>query len=430
MSSSLPLEGAPAAAAPPARVRPRLSAGGLLVVAVTALCILGFIGLLSRRNTDPGVRVWVLNHTPDQVLIINPFKGVIEKKLLVADGLKELAFSRDYTKAYIANVVDVSNRLTVLNTSTFLQEEEIEVDGVPQGIGVFPDDERLAVILGSKTDFMAGGFDVFDLSQRSKANPKKKQRLYRERDLALTHKLAVSDDGKRIYCIDAKKSLLNIFSMDDKGLAKTVDLRGAPEQMLYPPGGEFYYVSVLVHNAIYQLSKQSDEITGVFIYGLPDPGKQWSKLKLRHMAVDSSGDYLYATNNEAKTVAVWEVGNPEHLVDWRRITFNPAVMKSIWSGDPFPHYTPFQLFKLKGGYDDNLNYVPGGQQIALDPMDINLFVVDEEGSLYTYDIARIMKFEESSETFVPEPESLVTIAEMGDEVEVRDMKVSRGVVRR
>src|SRR5687768_2006720 len=103
------------------------------------------------------MRVWLLNHQPDQALIVNPFNGQVEQKFLVADGLRELAFSRDYSRAYIASVVDVANRIKVLNTRSYLQEDNIDVDGIPQGIGVFPDDKKLAVILGSKTDFQAGG---------------------------------------------------------------------------------------------------------------------------------------------------------------------------------------------------------------------------------------------------------------------------------
>src|SRR5437867_2231675 len=89
---------------------------GGFVLAVTALCIGAVIALLLRSNADPGFRVWMLNHAPDQAIIINPFNGQTEKKFLVADGLKELTFTPDYKHAWIANVVDVSNRIKEINT--------------------------------------------------------------------------------------------------------------------------------------------------------------------------------------------------------------------------------------------------------------------------------------------------------------------------
>lgn len=415
--------GAPVRAA--AAARPRMlrsyAIGRSVVFAFSGLCILGFFALLLRHNPDPGIRVWLLNHTPDQVAIINPFNGVIEKKFQVADGLRELAFSRDYSKAYVANVVDVSNRITVLNTQTYLKEETVEVDGVPQGFGVFPDNRKLACVLGSKTDFMAGGFDVIDLKEWSKADPNRKKRLWRERDLALTHKIAVSDDGDRVYLIDAKKPLINIYSYSRKEQIGTVDLQGAPEEMLYPPAGKYYYVSVLVHNTIYQLDKQSDRIVGAYIYGMPEPDKMWENHKrLRYMAVDSKGAYLYATLMEDKSIAVWQVDNPNYSLDYTKIPPDPQGKRKI---APVTYYLPKTAVKLKGGYRDNLLFVPGGKQIVLDPTDQYVFVVDEEGALYIYKLKDIQQGKYAS---TPEP---VKIVPLQDDAEIRDIKVSRPAVR-
>lgn len=407
------------AVASPSRQR-AAAAGGALVLAVSAACILGFVYLLARPNADPGVRVWMLNHTPDQCAIIDPFKGVVEKKFQVADGLRELAFSADYTKAYVANVVDVSNRLTVLNTTTYLKEDTIEVDGVPQGIGVFGDNNKLAVILGSKTDFEAGGFDVIDLNKQSKANPKRKLTLYRERELRLTHKIAVGDDGDRIYCIDAKAPLVNIFSFREQRKLGSVDLNGAPEEMYYPRVGDYYYVSVLQHYAIYQISKRTDEISGVYCYILHDPAKEFERGKLRHMATDKDGNFLYATCTEDRGVAIWDLGNPQHRVDWDKYDARYQQLLSYATGQP--HFLPVRKFYLKGGYNPNVTYVPGGKQIALDPLGQNVFVVDEDGALYIYD-KHVLDSAEDGAT--PEPVKIVSEIQG----EIRDLKVSKPAVR-
>ncbi|MCC7478264.1 YncE family protein [bacterium] len=420
--SASPQPAAPQAARPAAR---RQSRGNLfatvLVIGVTAACMLGFQLLLLRKNPDPGIRVWMLNHTPDQVAIINPFNGVIEKKFQVADGLRELAFSRDYSKAFIANVVDVSNRISVLDTRTYLREETIEVDGVPQGFGVFPDNRRLACVLGSKTDFMAGGFDVLDLDTWSEGNRERKKRLWRARELQLTHKIAVGDDGDRIYLIDAKEPLINIYSFSRKERIGQIDLHGAPEELLYPPAGKYYYVSVLVHNTIYCIDKQTDQIVAAYIYKMPDPTARWENRKrLRYMAVDSRGAYLYATAFEDKAVICWEVDNPTRSVSWEQVPPDPNGRRSI---APVPYYLPQTHIKLKGGYDPNLIFIPGGQQIVLDPSDSYVFVVDDEGALYIYDNREIKQAKEG-ETI--EPRGIVPLDK---DVEIRDIKVSRPAVR-
>jgi DNA-binding beta-propeller fold protein YncE len=354
-------------------------------------------------------------------VIINPFDGVVEKKILVADGLKELAFSRDYTKAYIANVVDVSNRLTVLDAQSYLEEDEIEVSGVPQGIGVFPDNHKLAIILGSKTDFMAGGFDVLDLNRQSKADPKQKYRYYRERELRLTHKIAVGDDGDRIYCIDAKSSLINIFSLASKRKINEVDLHGAPEEMLYPYVGDFYYVSVLSHNAIYQLSKKRDKVVAVYTYDIRQPGQPASLNRLRYLAVDRDARYMYATNYERHSVAIWRLGDLSTSVKYEKIPLDPGNERYYrW---PAQHFLPIKRFLLKGGYDPSKTYVPGGNRIAVDPANEYLYVMDDNGGFYIYELREIMK---AKELATPEPHKLVVL---GSGVEVRDLKVSRPAVR-
>lgn len=389
--------------------------GKIVVLGLTVLCMLAVLGLILRKNVDPGTRVWILNHTPDQVVIINPFSAVKEKEFLVADGLRELAFSNDFTKAYVANVVDVSNRVTVLDTRTYLQDEQIVVDGVPQGIGVFPDNNKIAVILGSKTDFMAGGFDVLDLSAQSKADPRKKKRLYRERGLILTHKIAVGDDGDRIYCIDAKSSTVAVYSFKQQHLVSDLDLHGAPSELYYPRQGKYYYISVLVHQAIYALSKETDQIAGAYIYQIPDPAKPFNMGRLRFMALDSKGRYLYGTNYEEHTVAVWEIDNPTFSHPWQTI---PPTDKKGYRA-PVTHYLPYKVFSLKGGINPAAAFVPGGQQIAIDPYDEYLYVMDDMGGFYVYDVKTILNCADLS---IPEPRS--TIFFNGD-IEVRDLKVSR-----
>jgi DNA-binding beta-propeller fold protein YncE len=402
-----------------------------IVLGVTGACILGVVALLLRHNADPGIRVWLLNHQPDQAIIVNPFNGQIEREFLVADGLRELAFSDDFSKAYIANVVDVSNRLKVLNTTSYLEEDEIEVDGVPQGIGVFPGGTKLAVILGSKTDFMAGGFDVIDLAQRTKSDPHKRKRLYRERGLALTHKIAVGDDGDRIYVIDAKKPLVNIYSFKNKGKVGVVDLHGSPEHMLYPRAGDSYFVSVLQHYAVYEIDKQTDQIKAAYVPYVRDPRVQYDPRKLKHLAVDKDAHYLFSSSYNAHTVYVWRIGDPNFKIDW--------ALEAARNGDSFTgnfsfqntreQYLPITGVKLKGGWNPGHNYDPEPEHVAVDAVNQNLFVTDSDGALYIYTLSDVLRTKlapDARQGVVVEPYQLVH----GVEGEMRDLKVSRPAVRK
>ena len=389
--------------------------------------MLGVVLLLLRKNADPGIRVWLLNHQPDQAIIVNPFNGQLEQEFQVADGLRELQFSRDYKHAYIASVVDVSNRIKEIDTTSYLQEDNIDVDGIPQGIGVFPDDKKLAVILGSKTDFMAGGFDVIDLTQRSTSDPHRRRRIYRERELALTHKIAISDDGDRIYVIDAKKPLINVFSLKQKKRIGAVDLHGSPEEFLYPRTGDYYYVSVLQHLAVYQLSKQTDQITAAYVplaEGPQDP--HWEHEKIRFLAVDKDAKYLFSSALRSQTVYVWQVGNPDHKIDWNQLAGQDKDALFVQNTSyqlAKDQYLPMTSFVLKGGYNPNDKYTPGPERMAVDSLNQNFFVVDEDGALYVYNFDDVIHAQPKS---VLEPFHIVHSMEG----EMRDLKVSRPVVRR
>src|SRR5438105_2243228 len=123
----------------PRRARRGYLAGAALVLGVTAACIGGFAALLLKPQSDPGVRVWLLNHAPDQIAVIDPYQGNTEAKFSVTDGLRGLSFTKDGKEAFVYGVVDVSNKLTEINTATYLKDDVLELDGIPQGIAVFPD---------------------------------------------------------------------------------------------------------------------------------------------------------------------------------------------------------------------------------------------------------------------------------------------------
>jgi DNA-binding beta-propeller fold protein YncE len=430
---------APPAAPRPAPRRPARSrgyaAGAALVLGISLVCTGAFAALLSRSRTDPGVRVWLLNHAPDQIGIVNPYDGVTEKKLSVADGLRGLNFSRDGSRAYVQNVVDVTNKLTVIDTTTYLHTDVIEVDGVPEGVGVFPDRRKLAVILGSRTEFEAGGFDVLDLKAQTKADPTKQQVLMHVRDLRLAHKIAVGDDGDRIYMIDAKSSNLTIYSFKQKKRINSVDLGGACEDFIYPPNGDYYFASVLQHYTIYQISKATDEIVAGYVYSDMYPERPYWKPWLRKMAVDPTGRYLYGTVTERKAVAIWDLNNRSYIVD-------PTNFHGDTSQDgqgfpklgKLPLYLPMTRFAINGGYLAPGQYMPGPQLIAADPLNEYIYVVDEHGALYIYDRAQVQVPQPRSnyqpnELPTPPPHRISTDL-ASDTTEVRDIAVSLPTIER
>lgn len=279
----------------------RLSGRELVTVLVIGLVILAVLALVFIRPVkDRGTRLWLLNHAPDQLIIANPDTGEEEKKLLIADGLVQLIFNHRKDTAYVANVVDVSNRINVLDTRTYLKLETIIVAGVPQGMSVFPDDRHLAVITGSKTDFMAGGFDVLDLTEPSQVDPQRKRVTYRERGLRLTSSIHVDEQGRYILVLDAKRSSVFVFDYRKKKLVRSLEVGSAPISLLYPEQGDYFFVSSIADESITIFRKAQDpmeiEKAGVVKYA-----------RFRFMEVSPDASVLYAPSYEKRIVVVIDV---------------------------------------------------------------------------------------------------------------------------
>jgi DNA-binding beta-propeller fold protein YncE len=263
----------------------------------------------------------------------------------------------------------------------------------------------------------------------------RRKRLYRERELSLTHKLAVGDDGDRIYVIDAKKPLVNVYSLQAKQRIASINLYGAPEEMCYPRVGKYYYISVLDHLAVYQLDKATDQIVAAYVPEVPDPLAQYPFNKVKFPAVDKTGDYLFATSYQSQQIYIWEVGNPDHKVDWAVETAKDPDVVADESGKTLPrflsnksyhitrdHYLPMTSFKLKKGYRPDLNYPPEPTRIAIDSMNQNVFVTDSNGALFVYDF---------NDTLRAKPQEVIEpykIVHEGFEGEMRDLKVSYPMV--
>ncbi len=137
------------------------------------------------------------------------------------------------------------------------------------------------------------------------------------------------------------------------------------------------------------------------------------------------GRYLFGTNYEGKSVAIWQIGNPDYMRAWQEIP-NREAEESIYVHQ-IPYFLPKQRFRLKGGYNPSLAYTPGPKQIATDFDDQFLFVVDDEGALYVYNMDDVMKMENDPTQILPpvlEQMTLVTDI-LGD---IRDLKISRPAI--
>ncbi|MCD6119244.1 hypothetical protein J7K50_05340 [bacterium] len=268
----------------------------ILIICQAAFWVIWFSMLEATSSTDRGVRLFLLNHAPDELVVVNADNGQIEKRQAIADGLRQLVFSTDGKLAYISNAVDVTNKITVLDAHSFLIKERIEVDGIPQDLAIFPDNSRLIVVNGAKTDFMANGFDVYNLNQPAGSNKKSRAILYRAREMKLVEEVKIDNRTGLIYAIDSKNSKIWVYDFSRRELVDRIELNTAPIDMYFPPKGDYFFVSTIRREMIFVISRYSRKIV-----------KRINVGRCRQITSNEDGSILYVPLLEVKQLALIDV---------------------------------------------------------------------------------------------------------------------------
>lgn len=220
-------------------------------------------------SLDNHVRLFLLNHTPDECVVIQPQVQEIIDRFNVADGLVQMCFNYTGDKAYFANVVDITNKISVFNANTRQPEETIEVDGIPQGLIILPGDRFLAMISGSRADFMSGRIDVIDLASPNPADPSRRKVVWRASDpsLRLINAIAMAWEGRYAYCTDARQSIVYVLDLFARKIIKSIDIRQAAMGICIPPFSQWLFTTSIKSESLYIVNRYTMEIERVVSYG-------------------------------------------------------------------------------------------------------------------------------------------------------------------
>jgi len=182
----------------------------------------------------------------------------------------------------------------VLDANSLLVTERIEVDGIPQDMAILEDNTRLVVVNGARTDFMANGFDVYDLTQD--LGKARKPILYRAREMKLVDNIQYDPVAGYIYAIDSKDSRLWVYSFAERKLVDQIELNVAPVDMYFPPEGPYFFVSTIRQEMINVIDRNTHEIVKRIKVG-----------RCRQITSDRAGSILYVPVSEKKQLAVVDV---------------------------------------------------------------------------------------------------------------------------
>lgn len=223
-------------------------------------------------------RVAITAETQQKVIVVNLQTGLIEKEIgteqvashmVVVDAKRQLA--------YTANIVP--GTVSVLNLATAKLEENIEIGGGIEGIGISPDGKEVWVANRNTNKVMA-----IDTESR---------KVIATMDSpTLPFRVKFTPDGRYALIPNAVSGDVSIFDVQSKSLKKLVSIVGvewqgstiadpAPVGLITDDKGEYLYVNCLQISKVAAINLKTFEIEAFFNTGNVPDGIAFSPLTFK-----------------------------------------------------------------------------------------------------------------------------------------------------
>ncbi len=259
-------------------------------------CLLAF-GLFSHCAPPlPSDRtlIYLINHLPDEVVVIDPKEAKILRKSIAGDFLSAMSFLPGDEHAVIT--AEVSLQIRLYNLKRGVVEKILSTPGFPQKVVAHPSLPKIYLFLADQETITTSDVTVVDI--------KTFQIVKRVPIVSLLNRMAVSPDGKyllvtsakhnRIFIVDALKDelmdeylevshspsyfiftpdskkvlvaynfsdVLQIFDLESKQVEKTIAVGDAPNYVSASKDGKQYYVADLRSRDIQIIDAEKQEVT-------------------------------------------------------------------------------------------------------------------------------------------------------------------------
>lgn len=238
----------------------------------------------SQGTSGSGPFAYVANWGSNTVSVINTSTNLVEQTVDVGSIPWDVAFTPDGTLAYVANAG--SNTVSVISTGTHQVLTSIDVGEYPNGVAFTPDGTQAYV-----TNRFSNTVSVISTSTNSVVHTISVGEA--------PDGVAITPDGTRAYVVNFSSNTVSVISTGTNAVFATIGMAAGAgvQRVAITPDGEYAYVTAANHDGVRVIDIASNMVDGTIGVGS----------KPNSVAFTPDGERAYVTN--------FSIGGPVSVID-------------------------------------------------------------------------------------------------------------------
>ena len=250
--------------------------------------------VLGRRPPRiPGL-IFVSNEKTNNIIVIDPKTNKVVKDLKTSRRPRDMHFSADHTKLYVAcgdddviDIIDVA-KLEVIG--------KLSTGSSPETFGI--DEKRRRIYVSNEE---GSSLSVIDMDQNI---------IIQEIPTgAEPEGVFISEDGHYVYVTSEVGDLIHLIDADSGNVVQDVVVGTRPRRFAATPDGKELWVSTELSGEVYIIDREKFAVEGKIEF-LP-PGMRKTDVTPVDLRITKDGKTAYVTLGHAAHVAVVDVADPQ-----------------------------------------------------------------------------------------------------------------------
>lgn len=258
------------------------------------------------------ILVYLINHMPDELVVIDPLNSRILRKSIAGDWLSGLTFLAG--GQYCVITATVSSQLRLYNLHRGAVEKILSTPGYPQAVVSHPAEQKLYMLLAdpdtmSTSDVTVVDVKTFQIAKRILVGPllnqftispdgkylfvtsSKHNRIYvvdaekdelTDKHFELSHSpsyFSVTPDSRKLLVVYNLTDLLQVFDIETRQLIKTIPVGDIPNYTSSSLDGRWFYISDMRSRDIRVVDAEKYEVSATIRLdvapSIVQPGKRY-----------------------------------------------------------------------------------------------------------------------------------------------------------
>src|SRR5271170_1126220 len=263
-------------------IRHRLLVPGLVAFFLGVVCSLAIA-------KDTGF-LFISNERTNNLIIIDPKTNKVVKDLRTSRRPRDMHFSADHTKLYVACGDD--DVIDIIDVAKLEVVGKLTTGSSPETFGI--DEKRRRIYVSNEE---GSSLSVIDMDQNII--------IHEVPTGAEPEGVFVGEDGHFVYVTSEVGDLVHLVDADSGNVVQDVVVGTRPRRFAATPDGKELWVSTELSGEVYVIDRQKLVVTGKIEF-LP-PGMRKSDVTPVGLTMTADGKTAYVTLGHANTVAVVDI---------------------------------------------------------------------------------------------------------------------------